>query len=176
MPAEIDGQAAEPGVQALCGKWMPRKQATCGRRPGHLGDCRTAKALADHRERKTERRRGQTLSTPAARARWRVTHKLKRYGLTQADFDRLLEAQGNACAMCREPFEDGDQIFIDHDHACCPEEKRSCGACRRGLLCLRCNTALGYIERYAELARKYLDNQQAGGPMSAVALASPGVW
>jgi Recombination endonuclease VII len=119
-----------------------------------------AKALEDHRQRKTERRHGKTLNTPAARARWRLTHKLKRYGLTQEQFDRLLEIQGYACAMCSELFEDGQAIFIDHDHNCCEEEKSSCGECVRGLLCLRCNTALGYIERYGERAEAYLASRK----------------
>jgi hypothetical protein len=88
--------------------------------------------------------------------------------MTRESFDRLLEAQGHACAMCREPFEDGQPIFIDHDHACCPDEKRSCGKCVRGLLCLRCNTGLGYIERMYELARAYLASHPAlvGSPAS----------
>jgi hypothetical protein len=143
---------------------MPRKKTTCARKQGHLGECRTAKALTDHRDRKTERRRGQTLGTPAAQAKWRVSHKLKRYGLTQEDFDRLLETQGHACAMCFEPFEDGRQVCIDHDHTCCPRKKRSCGKCVRGLLCLACNTALGQIERKYDLAQAYLNSRPASGP------------
>lgn len=141
----------------VCGKWMPRAKATCGRTPLHNGDCRTAQALQERRQRITERRRGQTLSTPEARRKWWLKHKLKRYGPTQALFDALLEAQGKACAMCREPFADGQVIFIDHDHACCPDEKSSCGKCVRGLLCLGCNTALGHIEHKYEIARAYLD-------------------
>lgn len=74
---------------------------------------------------------------------------------------RLLEIQGYACAMCYEPFEAGQPIFIDHDHACCPGEKRSCGRCVRGLLDLSCNTALGVIERKYAMARAYLDNLPA---------------
>ena len=97
---------------------------------------------------------------PAVKALWRQAYKLKRYGLTQAQFDRLLEEQGYACAMCHEPFEDGQQICIDHDHACCPvppgAQTTCCGKCVRGLLCFRCNTALGYVELYGELARAYL--------------------
>ena len=118
---------------------MPRARTTCARRPNHLGECRTAAALADNRARKTARRVGQTLDTPEQRATWRKTSKLKRYGLTAADFDRMLEEQDYACAMCGEPFAEDEPIFIDHDHACCPDEKSSCGWCVRGLLNLRCN-------------------------------------
>jgi hypothetical protein len=110
----------------------------------------------DRRQQKTARRVGSTTVDAASQRRWRRTHRLKRYALTRELFDRLLETQGYACAMCHEPFEDGQAIFIDHDHRCCKEEKRSCGQCRRGLLCLSCNTALGVIERKGELARAYL--------------------
>jgi hypothetical protein len=58
--------------------------------------------------------------------------------------------------MCRGPFAEGSPIFVDHDHACCPGERTSCGKCVRGLLCLSCNTALGHIERRFGLARAYL--------------------
>jgi Recombination endonuclease VII len=64
----------------------------------------------------------------------------------------MLEAQGYACAMGREPFEENQLIYVDHDHACCPvppgAQTTRCGKCVRGLLCFRCNTALGYIEAY----------------------------
>jgi Recombination endonuclease VII len=67
----------------------------------------------------------------------------------------------NVCAKCQTRFEEDQPIFIDHDHAYCPDEKSSCGTCVRGLLCLSCNTALGLIERKYELARAYLDNPPA---------------
>lgn len=138
---------------------MPRKQAPCARKPGHKGDCRSAEGLRESRTRLTARRRGvRRRDDPAAVRRWRANHRLARYGLTQEQFDFLLQEQGYACAMCFTPFEGSQPVFIDHDHnlGCHPEEKRACDRCRRGLLCLRCNTALGYIERYSELARAYL--------------------
>jgi hypothetical protein len=147
--------------QDRCGKWMPRKKTTCARKSGHRGECRTAEALADNKERKTERRWGtRRRDDPAAVARWRRAHKFVRLGITEEQFNRLLEAQGHACGMCRQLF--GDTYpQVDHDHTCCPRQvkatAKTCGKCIRGLLCFRCNTALGYIERYGAMAKKYLD-------------------
>jgi Recombination endonuclease VII len=104
---------------------------------------------------------GGKRENPDVRRRWTQTNKLLRYGLTRELFDGLLAAQGNACGMCRTPFGEDQPVFIDHDHACCPAERTSCGRCVRGLLCLSCNTALGHIERKYELARAYLDSPPA---------------
>ena len=156
-PAELASEQRPGTSREVCGKWMPRRQAPCARILGHKGDCRTAAALADSRARQTARRRGVRLrDNPEARRRWSRKHKLTRYGLTQTQFDWLLKVQQYACAMGGEPFTENSQIFVDHDHACCPGEKMSCGKCIRGLLCLSCNTALGQIERKTGLARAYL--------------------
>jgi hypothetical protein len=127
--------------------------------PGHGGECRTPAALTDRRQRLTERRREKTLVTPEARSRWNRAYKLKLMGLTPERFAQMLKAQGYACAMCRRPFEKDQRICIDHDHSCCPPKlpSRCCGKCVRGLLCLTCNVALGYIETYSELAMAYLE-------------------
>ena len=94
----------------------------------------------------------------------RAPSRLGRFGMTEARFDALLEAQGRACAICREPFED-QRPRIDHDHACWPVPpsgvSRSCGKCVRGLLCVRCNTWLGWMEKYDEPARAYLSRGRA---------------
>jgi hypothetical protein len=41
--------------------------------------------------------------------------------------------QGNTCAMGGEPFEEGQPVFIDHDHACCrlrnPRAADACAVC-----------------------------------------------
>ena len=58
--------------------------------------------------------------------------KLKKaYGISQDDFCRLLEAQGNRCKICRESSE---KFHVDHDH--------KTGKVR-GLLCNLCNVGLG---------------------------------
>jgi hypothetical protein len=146
-------------VEKACGKWMPRAKTTCGRNPGHKSDCRTAATLVDKRKPKTERKRGVRKTgyvvDPAKQAIWGRKHRLNRYGLTGDQFEQLLIGQDHVCAMCHQPFGD-DTVCIDHDHACCPSEKRSCGKCVRGLLCVQCNVALGYIERHRNYAALYL--------------------
>ncbi len=91
---------------------------------------------------------------------------MQRYGLAPERFVALLEAQGNACGMCRLPFEEDQFICIDHDHECCPvvpgAQTRCCGKCVRGLLHVRCNTALGYVEMYGEMASAYLASRPGG--------------
>lgn len=53
----------------------------------------------------------------------------KTYGLGVGDYDRLLEAQGGRCAICRARPK-SKRLAVDHDH--------KSGAVR-GLLCSRCN-------------------------------------
>lgn len=63
-------------------------------------------------------------------------HRLKKvFGLDEAAFVSLLEAQGGACAICRRlPLVGAKQFNIDHDH----KTNRI-----RGILCGYCNPALG---------------------------------
>jgi hypothetical protein len=128
--------------------------------PGHSAEHRTDRALETHRKGKAAPRVRREID-PTAPARWRRTSRLRGYGMTHEAFAQLLNDQGNACGMCREVFTEDSVIFVDHDHGCCAEEKRSCGQCVRGLLCLRCNTGLGYVERMYDMARAYLDASSA---------------
>ena len=70
---------------------------------------------------------------------------LRLRGLTQTQYDAMLAAQGGACAICRKPeTEVGGKrgcvtvkrLAVDHDHET---------GHIRGLLCRRCNTALGFF-------------------------------
>ena len=73
-----------------------------------------------------------------------VTQNVKRYGITKADFEALIEAQDFRCAICKGKFWDEvSSPHIDHDHSCCSEQMKSCGKCIRGLLCRGCNQVLG---------------------------------
>ncbi len=149
-------------VGRLCGRWMPRKRVFCARGTGHPPPCASPQAMGSQRRRTRARPR---VVAPEDKARWARAHKFVRLGITEEEFNQMLEAQGYACAMCSEPFDEGDRIFADHDHTCCPKQvkatAKTCGRCVRGLLCFRCNTALGYIEKFRELADAYLARVKA---------------
>lgn len=107
---------------------------------GRTSNCREC-ILEWHKERnatKTEQRRKQRY--------WRYS----RYNITELDYDAMVKAQGNKCAICETDTPGGrfNSWQIDHDHSCCPDAK-SCGRCVRGLLCSNCNRALGYFRENA---------------------------
>jgi hypothetical protein len=85
-------------------------------------DCRPCRAL-------TERERRASLS-PSLAVERRARRQARRYGLTLADIEQMMQDQGGTCALCPStgPFD------IDHDHA----TDRV-----RGLLCRSCNLLIG---------------------------------
>ena len=49
------------------------------------------------------------------------------------------------------------QMSVDHDHACCPTQRNTCGECRRGILCHDCNAGIGYLDDDPMKLRAALD-------------------
>lgn len=82
---------------------------------------------------------------PGAQARER-TRTLRMYGLTQADWDELIKRQRDRCAVCRSDTPGGRWKcwHIDHDHVT---------GRVRGLLCGRCNTAIGMLQDDPEIIK-----------------------
>lgn len=82
----------------------------------------------------------------------RHRERLARYGLTADTFDALLLEQGGACAICRRPYDPTHTRgwHIDHDSA----KSRSHV---RGVLCRRCNQALGQFDHDPALLRSAAD-------------------
>ena len=74
-----------------------------------------------------------------AQPRYRENHRSRRmqrmYGVTEAEFEAQLAAQGGVCAICGSSERDHfGRMHLDHDH----ETGRF-----RGVLCFRCNHMLG---------------------------------
>jgi len=71
----------------------------------------------------------------------RAPGRRTRHGLTPAERDAWAALQGGRCAICGKA---GEKLEVDHNHEHCPG-KIGCRQCVRGMLCGRCNTALGRI-------------------------------
>lgn len=100
-------------------------------------------------------------STPEAKARLKVHEKrskLKyRYGISERDFAELLDRQHGVCAICGLPpagTAKTRRLHVDHDH----ETGRI-----RGLLCLKCNSALAQFGDRIEGVTKAVDYLQRRG-------------
>jgi ribosomal protein L33 len=88
----------------------------------------------------------------------RKKYVLKRlYNITQEQFNELLEAQDNRCAICSIHKDELDRrMSVDHDHGCCPGME-TCGKCIRGLLCGVCNMSMGGFKDDVVLMNKAID-------------------
>lgn len=72
----------------------------------------------------------------------RDSYLLRTYGITEAEYDDLLDAQGGRCAICRKPPKT-KSLAVDHDHRT---------GRIRGLLCSFCNyNLLGRRDRDVHL-------------------------
>lgn len=107
-----------------------------------------------NRDRISESKRVRYSEDPAYRRRIQ-SNGLSNYGITPERYDEMLAEQGGGCWICgRTPEEEGRALAVDHDHGCCPQQKRSCGRCVRALLCQNCNNGLGrFGDSPARLAR-----------------------
>jgi len=66
----------------------------------------------------------------------------------------MFEAQGGVCAICGEARPDERTLHVDHDHAT---------GLIRGLLCFRCNQAIGSLKEDQDIflaAADYLDRDE----------------
>jgi hypothetical protein len=81
-----------------------------------------------------------------SRAPYERQRTLRSYGLTEADWDAFIKRQKNRCAVCRTdtPGGRGERWHIDHDHVTNQV---------RGLLCGKCNSAIGLLQDDPEIIR-----------------------
>ena len=80
----------------------------------------------------------------------RRNNQLKRYyGITIEDYDNMLDVQGGICKMCGTDVPGGPGRFaVDHNHAT---------GVVRGLLCMGCNTKIGWYEINKVNILEYID-------------------
>lgn len=73
----------------------------------------------------------------------------KNYGITQEDYEVLLEKQNGVCAICKQnrPYK-GEFMCVDHDH--------TTGAVR-GILCSNCNKAIGLLQDSPDLLKSAIE-------------------
>jgi hypothetical protein len=93
-----------------------------------------------HKEKMRERRQLRLQTDPdfreRERARDREWQRRKRYkqvyGISLADYQAMLQRQNGACAICKRA---DAPLCVDHCHVCNKA---------RGLLCAKCNSAIGF--------------------------------
>ncbi len=95
-----------------------------------------------YRERKREYQQ-----TDSYKRSFRRSHLKAKYGLTLEQYDDMLDRQGGGCAICDEPPGD-TALHVDH----CHDTGRI-----RGLLCFRCNSALGNLRHDPEVIGRALE-------------------
>jgi hypothetical protein len=140
----------------VCGEVKPLTEfyRMPGMRDGHRNDCKACNLAGKHaryvanpeptkervkawqaanmdRHLENQRRRR---ARPDVKAKNRADHLRRKYGITQADYEALLARQNGGCAICRRKPNEKISLHVDHEH----DSGRI-----RGLLCFRCNNALG---------------------------------
>jgi len=109
--------------------------------------------------RTVERRRKNPTKSRAAGARfaarnpqkikmWRRYHLIKKYGITEEDYQRMFDEQNGGCAICGGTKGKNGRLHIDHNHATGKV---------RGLLCSPCNVAIGMLRENPALFQKAQD-------------------
>jgi hypothetical protein len=138
----------------------PLRGDVCGRRLNHRGqhisksglrkyaDDFRAKYAADPglrertKARSRERSARRRLSGEVQIYEWEY-NLMRKYGLTRENYEALLEEQSGRCGICGEPF--AQSPHVDHDHRT---------GRVRGLLCRRCNRAIGFFDDDPELLER----------------------
>jgi hypothetical protein len=148
-----------------CGmvKSLDEFYSASGNRDGRRGECKVCSLSLRKRWYQANRDRAMAYvrawqqANPDRVKAWRLKNRAQRlekmreihlrnkFGLTPCEYDRILESQGGVCALCECPPTPGISLHVDHDHGT--------GEIR-GLLCVRCNNALGLFREDPDLLRR----------------------
>jgi len=99
--------------------------------------CRNSRAVLWNKEHKDKVRISQIKFQESGKAR--KGRLLKKFNITEEDYNQLFEKQGHGCAICGSNFSKGkySNFNVDHNH--------KTGEVR-GLLCGNCNRGIGYFK------------------------------
>lgn len=137
-----------------CGETLPLTAFARdrGRRDGASMYCKPCSAIRAKEFRAANPDKMQASKRKSYAKQYRTTGRAallrNRFGLTIAQYDALLEAQGGVCGICgRKPaaHERKQDLCVDHDHGT---------GQIRGLLCGECNSALGLFRDSPALLRQ----------------------
>ena len=149
-----------------CGVEKPLEEfyRAAGMRDGHRGECKACNLAEKHdrylaapeaaiaRVKRWQQENPDRLNAyrrtrrqePAVKRAERAGHLKRKYGITIEQYDELLAAQGGKCAICRREPRPDISLHLDHDHET---------GQLRGILCFRCNNALGDFDDDVSLLR-----------------------
>jgi hypothetical protein len=97
--------------------------------------------MQEHRDREKRRR-------DADPAKYRESQLIKNFGITSDQYNALLLSQDGVCAICKRLCKSGRNLAVDHCHAT---------GLVRGLLCTKCNTAIGALDEREDLMLSAID-------------------
>jgi hypothetical protein len=107
----------------------------------------TRKAVSKWAKNNPESNRCKSKRWKSNNPEYRRKYELKsRYGLTLEAYKQLIKNQDGKCAICGEIAQDTlSSLFVDHDHIT---------GKIRGLLCIRCNAGIGFMQDNSDICRK----------------------
>jgi hypothetical protein len=88
----------------------------------------------------------------------RLSYEIETYGITQEEYNSMVLIQNGVCAICKLP-PSKKRLSIDHNH----ETGKI-----RGLLCSRCNLAIGGFRDSAQLLREAANYIEKGGILDKI--------
>lgn len=141
-------------------------------------ECQAQRQREDRENRAAYQRAWKARNPELHQQKARDYHLMRRFKMTQRDFDDMLEKQGFACAACGNSDPHGANWHIDHDHACC-DGYATCGECVQAILCNPCNTTIGRFNDNPELLYKlaeYIIKTRENTPEMETPCPSIALW
>lgn len=144
-------EAARAKKRAYQHEWYLKNRASSAEKRKLNAERMRAYRLANPEKFKArDRERHKRRYATASGRRAVKSTKLKRgYGITIEEYESLLASQNGACAICLLPASSFTQMLcVDHDHRT---------NAIRGLLCHRCNRAIGLLQDNIEAMLRAVD-------------------